>query len=159
LGGHDGQPPGPQDRSALDGRSDVACYTSAPLATAMTLAGYVQADIHVDADSPSHDLCAVLSQVTPDGRAVTLTQGYLRIADSGVPGSRRVNMRAVCASIPAGAALRLSLQPSSFPAFVANPGSGAAAGDARPFDSRIITLALHGGGRRASHLLLPVEAG
>ena len=25
LGGHDGQPPGPQDRGALDGRTDVAC--------------------------------------------------------------------------------------------------------------------------------------
>jgi hypothetical protein len=66
-------------------------------------------------------------------------------------------MRALCLTVPAGAALRLSLQPSSFPAFVVNPGTGAGDADARPFDSRIITLALHGGGARASRLMLPVK--
>jgi putative CocE/NonD family hydrolase len=157
LGGHDGQPPGPQDRSALDGRSDVACYTSAPLGTDLRLAGRVSAEIHVDADAPSHDLGAVLSQVMPDGRAVTLTQGYLRIAAANLPGPRVIAMRALCATIPAGAALRLSVQASSYPAFVVNPGTGADAAQARAFDSRIITLALHGGGARPSRLLLPVE--
>jgi uncharacterized protein len=157
LGGHDGQPPGPQDRSALDGRTDVACYTSSPLARPLVVAGSVSAEIHLDADAPSHDLCAVLSQVMPDGRAITLTQGYLRVTDSAMPGPRRVGMRAVCATIPTGAALRLSLQASSFPAFAVNPGTGVGAADARPFDARIITLALHVGGERASRLLLPVE--
>lgn len=157
LGGHDGQPPGPQDRSALDGRSDVACYTSAPLAAPLRLAGRVGAEIHVEADAPSHDLSAVLSQVTPDGRAVTLTQGYLRVADSAAPGPRVVALRALCATVPAGAALRLSLQASSYPAFVVNPGTGAGAAEARAVDSRVITLALHGGGARPSRLLLPVE--
>lgn len=157
LGGHDGQPPGPQDRSALDGRSDVACYTSAPLAAPLQLAGRVSAQIHVEADAPTHDLSAVLSQVTPDGRAMTLTQGYLRVDDSAAPGPRVVAMRALCTTVPAGAALRLSLQASSYPAFVVNPGTGVGAAEARAFDSRIITLALHGGGARPSRLLLPVE--
>ena len=66
-------------------------------------------------------------------------------------------MRALCATVPAGAALRLSLQPSSFPAFVVNPGTGAGAIDARAFDSCIITLAVHSGGTRASLLMLPAE--
>jgi putative CocE/NonD family hydrolase len=158
LGGHDGQPPGPQDRSALDGRSDVACYTSAPLVAPMRLAGRVSAEIHVEADAPSHDLCAVLSQVTADGRAVTLTQGYLRVADGAAPGPRMVAMRALLATIPSGAALRLSLQASSYPAFGVNPGTGASAAEARAFDSHIVTLALHGGGARPSRLLLPAEA-
>lgn len=157
LGGHDGQPPGPQDRSALDGRSDVACYTSAPLAAPLRLAGRVSAEIHVAADAPSHDLCAVLSQVTPDGRAITLTQGYLRVGDSTTPGPRIVSMRALSATVPTGAALRLSLQASSYPAFVVNPGTGAGAAEARAFDSRTITLALHAGRARPSRLLLPVE--
>lgn len=157
LGGHDGQPPGPQDRSALDGRTDVACYTSAPLLAALRLAGRVWAEIEVDADAPSHDLCAVLSQVMPDGRVITLTQGYLRVADAGLAGPRIVGMRALCATIPVGAALRLSLQAASFPAFTVNPGTGAGAAQARFFDCRVITLALHGGGMRASRVMLPVE--
>ena len=159
LGGHDGQPPGPQDRSALDGRTDVACYTSAPLAEPLTLVGAVSAEIHVEADAPSHDLAAILSQVTPDGRAITLTQGYLRIADATLPGPRRIAMRALCMTVAAGAALRLSLQAASFPAFVVNPGTGAGDSEARPFDSRIITLSFHSGGVRASRLMLPVGIG
>jgi putative CocE/NonD family hydrolase len=157
LGGHDGSPPGPQDRSALDQRTDVACYTSAPLDQPLSLTGRVRAEIHVEADAPSHDLAAVLSQVTPDGRAITLTQGYLRVPDTDTAGPCVVEMRALCATLPVGSALRLSLQAASFPAFVVNPGTGAGAADARPFDSRVITLALHGGGVRASRLLLPVE--
>jgi putative CocE/NonD family hydrolase len=157
LGGHDGQPAGPQDRSALDGRTDVACYTSAPLAAPLALAGRVSAEIHVDADAVSHDLCAVLSQVTPDGRAVTLTQGYLRVADARAPAPRTIAMRAICATVPAGAALRLSLQAASFPAFTVNPGTGAGAAEARFFDCRVVTLTLHGGGARASRVMLPVE--
>ncbi len=159
LGGHDGMPPGPQDRSALDGRTDVACYTSAPLAEPLQLAGHVSAEIHADADVVSHDLCAVLSQVTPDGRALTLTQGYLRVSDATSRGPRLVAMRSVCATIPTGAALRLSLQAASFPAFSVNPGTGAGADKARLFDCRVITLSLHGGGTRASRLLLPAEEG
>ncbi len=159
LGGHDGLPPGPQDRGALDGRTDVACYTSAPLAAPLQLAGRVTAEIHVDADAASHDLCAVLSLVTPDGRALTLTQGYLRIADATSPGLRSVSMRALCATIPPGAALRLSVQAASFPAFAVNPGTGAATDKIRLFDCRIITFGVHGGGTRASRLLLPVEEG
>jgi putative CocE/NonD family hydrolase len=144
LGGHDGQPSGPQDRSALDGRTDVACYTSAPLAHPITLTGRVSAEIAVETDAPSYDLLAVLSQITPDGRALTLTQGYRR--DSG-----QIAMRAICTTVPAGAALRLSLQASSFPAFAVNPGTGAAAAETRLFDCRIVTLTLKGG-----RLLLPV---
>lgn len=152
LGGHDGQPPGPQDRSALDGRTDVACYTSLPLDAPLVLAGDVDAEIEVEADVPSHDLAAILSLVTPDGRAITLTQGYRRIDDAGTPGPRIVAMRAIATTVPAGTALRLSLQAASFPAFAVNPGTGAGAAEARPFDSRIVTLRLKSGVLR-----LPVE--
>jgi len=147
-----------QDRAVLDDRSDVACYTSPPLAAPLKLAGNVRAEIHVEADQPTHDLAAILSEVAPSGRATVLTQGYLRIADAGGPGPRRVEMRALCATVPAGAALRLSLQAASFPALAMNPGSGAGDAEARPFDSRITTLSIHGGGARPSRVLLPVEA-
>jgi putative CocE/NonD family hydrolase len=149
---------GGQDRSALDDRSDVACYTSQPLEAPLRLAGNVQAEIHVEADQTTHDLAAVLSEVAPNGRAVVLTHGYLRIADARTSGVRTVAMRALCATVPAGAALRLSLQAAAFPAMAMNAGTGAGDAKARPFDSRIITLSIHGGGSRASRLMLPVEA-
>lgn len=144
---------GAQERSAVDQRADVACYTSAPLAQPLSLTGEVRAEVEVDADQPTHDLAAILSQVMPDGRAIVLTQGYRRIADANTPGARAVAMRALCATVPAGAALRLSLQAASFPALAMNAGTGASDAEARPFDSRIITLAIRGG-----RVLLPVEA-
>jgi putative CocE/NonD family hydrolase len=150
---------GGQDRTALDDRSDVASYTSPPLAAPLKLAGNVRAEIHVEADQPTHDLAAILSQVAPSGRTTVLTQGYLRIANARAPGPRTVAMRALCATVPAGAALRLSLQAASFPALAMNPGTGTSDAAARPFDSRIITLAIHGGGTRPSRVLLPVETG
>ncbi len=119
----------------------------------------MRAEIHVDADQPTHDLAAILSEVAPDGRATVLTQGYLRIADARGPGPRTAEMRALCATVPAGAALRLSLQAASFPAMAMNPGTGASDAEARPFESRIITLSIHGGGTRPSRVMLPVEAG
>ena len=150
---------GGKERSALDDRADVACYTSAPLAAPLKLAGNVRAEIHVDADQPTHDIAVILSQVAPDGRAIVLTQGYQRIVDARGPGPRTVEMRALCATVPAGAALRLSLQAASFPAMAMNPGTGASDGEARPFDSRIITLAIYGGVTRPTRVLLPVETG
>ncbi|HTR83846.1 MAG TPA: CocE/NonD family hydrolase, partial [Reyranella sp.] len=141
-----------QDRRAVDDRSDVACYTSAPLDRPLSLTGAVRAEIEIAADQPTHDLAAILSQVMQDGRAIVLTQGYLRIADAASPGPRVVAMRALCATLPAGARLRLSLQAASFPAMAMNAGSGATDAEARPFDSRIITLSISSG-----RLLLPVE--
>jgi putative CocE/NonD family hydrolase len=150
---------GGQDRAALDARSDVACYTSAPLAVPLRLAGDVLAEIDVEADQLTHDLAVILSEVSPDGRATVLSHGYLRIANARSPSLRTVPMRALCTTVPAGAALRLSLQAAAFPAMAMNPGTGASDAKARPFDSRIITLSIHGGGSRVSRLMLPVETG
>lgn len=140
------------DRRIVDDRSDVACYTSAPLAEPLALAGEVSAEIAVESDQPTHDLAAILSQVMQDGCAIVLTQGYLRIADTRRAGPRVVAMRALCTTVPAGARLRLSLQAASFPAMAMNAGSGASDAEARPFDSLIITLSIRGG-----RLVLPVE--
>ncbi len=148
---------GGQDRRVVDERADVACYTSSPLDAPLGLAGDVRAEIHVDSDQPTYDLAAILSQVMQDGRVLVLTQGYLRIADARAAVSRVVAMRALCATVPAGARLRLSLQAASFPALSMNAGTGASDAEARPFDSRIVTLAIHGGGARPSRLFLPVE--
>jgi uncharacterized protein len=150
---------GGQDRTALDDRSDVASYTSPQLAAPLKLAGNAHAEIHVEADQATHDLAAILSQVAPGGRATVLTQGYLRIGDARASGLRSISMRALCATVPAGAALRLSLQAASFPAMAMNPGTGASDAAARLFDSCIITLVIHGGGTRPSRVLLPVETG
>ena len=153
MGGHGGAPGGMQDRAGIDDRADVACYTGEPLATPLFLCGRVAAEIFVAADQPSFDVSAVLSMVGPGGRAWNLTQGHLRV--DGAPGPVRVEMRALCATVPPGHALRLSLAGACFPALAMNPGSGVPAAQFTAGEERIITLELRHGGASPSRLLLP----
>lgn len=155
LGGAWGMPAGHQDRAALDDRSDVAVYTSPPMTVPCRLAGRVEAEVHVDTRAASHDLHATLSVVEPDGAAVTLTAGHLRVFAPAAPGPRRIALRAACCTLQPGQRLRLSLQAAAWPAFAVNPGTGAAPEAVGPQDARIITLAIRHGADRPSRLLLP----
>jgi putative CocE/NonD family hydrolase len=155
FGGHDAAPMGRQDRTALDARADIACFTAAPLAEDLLLVGRVDLDLWVEADAASFDISAVLSEVTPQGRAIVLTQGYRRVA----PGEAlplRISLRAICATIRAGSALRLSLAGASFPAHPVNPGTGARLTETRATDCQVITLSLSCGGETPSRLILPI---
>ncbi|MCB8881589.1 CocE/NonD family hydrolase [Acidisoma cellulosilytica] len=154
LGGHDAAPMGRQDRTAVDQRADVACYTSAPFVAEGLLVGAVDLDLFVTADALSFDVSAVLSEVTPEGRAVVLTQGYRRVT-SGEALPIRISLRAICATIKPGAALRLSLAGASYPAHPVNPGTGAPPATARIDEAQVITLSVAHGGETPSHIILP----
>ena len=154
LGGHNAEQGGMQERSALDDRTDISVYSTQPLSSPLTLAGEVELTLAVSADQPCFDVSAVLSQVTHDGRAFNLTQGHRRIENGREP--VRIAMRALCATLPAGDSLRLSLAGTNFPAFAVNPGTGAAPAEARQMDNRIIRLCVCGGGGKPSHLDLPI---
>ena len=84
-GGHAAIPAGSFDRSAIDCRTDVLTYTSALLEEDLHLAGDVAVEVFCTADTPSFDLCAVLSEVRPDGSVYNFTQGYIRL-DQKKPG-------------------------------------------------------------------------
>jgi uncharacterized protein len=155
LGGHNAEAGGMQERSTLDDRSDVLVYTTAPVPAPIALAGEVDLALSIHADHPCFDVSAVLSRVTPDGRAFNLTQGHRRVeneADAPI----RIGMRAVCATLPAGDSLRVSLAAANFPAFPVNPGTGAAPTEARQIDSRVITLFVASGGAAPSFIELPI---
>ena len=154
LGGHNTEPGGMQERSALDDRTDVLVYSARPLSAAITLAGEIELTLFVSADQPCFDVSAILSRVTPDGRAFNLTQGYCRIENSHEP--TRLDMRALCATLPAGDTLRLSVAGANFPAFAVNPGTGARPAEARQIDNRIIRLCVQSSGAALSRLELPI---
>jgi putative CocE/NonD family hydrolase len=150
MGGHGSAPAGMQDRAALDDRADIAVYQTAPLHQPLFLCGPVSATLALETDQPSFDIDAVLSMVTPDDRAWTLTQGHARIdaTDDVVA----LPMRAVCVTVPATHRLRLSLAASCSPSYAVNPGNGAPAADYSAADERVITIAIRHG---ASRIILP----
>jgi uncharacterized protein len=109
------------------------------------------------ADQPSFDLCAVLSEVRPDGSVYNFTQGYVRI-DFETPDfcKMQIPLQATCVRIAKGNALRLSLSAACFPAYDVNPGAGANSGETRLMDAQIITIAVSCGGDFISQVLLPI---
>ena len=154
LGGHTSIPSGSFDRSSLDCRSDVLTYTSSPLGTDLYLAGEVAVELDCSADTPSFDLCAVLSEVYPDGRVYNFTQGYRRVDNPEIP--VRINLQATCIRIAKGNCLRLSLSAACFPAYPVNPGTGSLPGEARLMEAKIITVTLNFSQENISRILLPL---
>jgi hypothetical protein len=155
LGGHAAIPAGSFERSHLDCRSDVLTYTTQPLAADLHLAGDVAVEIWCTVDTPSHDLCAVLSEVRPDGNAYNLTQGYVHV-ESNQHAPLRLVLQPTCLKIAKGNALRLSVSAACFPAYPLNPGTGSPLGSDRLMDAQIVTLTVSSGGDRPSQVLLPV---
>ncbi|AFZ37404.1 hydrolase CocE/NonD family protein [Stanieria cyanosphaera PCC 7437] len=138
LGGHATFPGGSFERSSLDCRSDILTYTSAPLEQELHLVGTVIIEVYCTADTPSFDLCAVLSQVTPDSKVFNLTQGYIRVDTPQTPIT--IPLQPTCILIPLGNSLRVSLSAACFPAYPVNPGTGSLSDQTRLIEAQIITL-------------------
>jgi putative CocE/NonD family hydrolase len=159
LGGHCGLPPGPFDRGAIDGRTDVLTYTTAPLPEPLTLVGSPAVELYCRADAPSFDLSAVLSEVRPDGAVINLSQGHCRVDGPGPKdgGSQAIALalQPTACTIAAGHRLRLSVAGAAFPAYAVNSGTGASPGDCPQIDYRVITLHLCHGADCPSSLVLP----
>jgi len=155
LGGHNTPLGGMRERGALDDRTDVIAFETALLDKPLRLAGEVSATLGISADAESFDVSCVLSQVTESGQVFNLTQGYRRLTGAQT-GPVEVPMRALCAEIPAGHALRLSIAGADFPAFAVNPGISATPVETRLIDNLVITLALATGGDTECALHLPI---
>jgi putative CocE/NonD family hydrolase len=155
VGGAYGAPAGPVDRTAIDARSDVLTYTTAPLAGALAIAGIPEVVLQAAADAPGFDLGCVLSRVSATGEAIHLTDGYRHFATAPVDGTCVLPLRPICATLAPGERLRLSVSAASFPAFPVNPGDGSSPLHAPLGAARPITVTLRYGGAAGSSLALP----
>ena len=155
IGGHAGFGAGPVERSAVDERADVLVYTTRPFEMDTSFGGAVEAHLWSHADTPSFDLCVVLSEVRGDGRVYPLTQGHLRIREHHGVQCHVVQLRAMCARIEKGNALRISVSAACFPSHDVNPGTGARVAESRFADQQIITVRVLSGADFPSHVRLP----
>ncbi len=133
--------PGPFDQSAVEARTDVLCYTSAPFKRSVTVAGPVSVTLHAASSAPDTDFVARLVDVYPDGRAYPLTDGILRLSAREVDWDRPAES-ALCPAEPhrpyeltidlwatantflAGHQVRLDITSSSFPRWDRNLNTG-----------------------------------
>jgi putative CocE/NonD family hydrolase len=154
IGGVFGTPPGPVDRTSVDSRGDVLTFTTAPLDAPLAIAGDVHAEVDCWSDCASFDLNVVASRVTPAGHVFALAEGHITLSDGLARQTVRLPMRAACATLQAGEALRLSIAGAAYPAFAVNPGTGEPANRARRIDAGIITIGVAVGAASATRLHL-----
>ncbi len=163
YGGHAAFPAGSFERSALDCRTDILTYTSAPLTEALHLVGDVILNVHCFADTPIFDLGAVLSTVHPNGAVYNFAQGYIHVQPGQKTDPLTFALQPTCMGIQPGYAIRLSISAACFPAYPVNAGTGKSAGETRLIDQQIITLTVMSGvgvdsaENHPSHILLPIN--
>lgn len=143
-GGHLGLDAGPCQRADLDGRCDVACFTSAPLEQALQLLGQPVLRLTAQADQDGFDLCAALSRLSANGTVEQLSTGVLRQRGEACRQSRqlRLELQPLLARLQPGERLRLSLAAAAWPQIAVNPGDGSIPSGPSGPAHRVISISL-----------------
>ena len=161
----------PLDSRYLQRRLDTVVYTSEPLDAALMVSGQYQVCLFVSSDSPDTDLFAFLSDVHPDGRAISLSASNeppacLRLRYRNGPTAEPLLAGAIYeVSIDGtwmhhvfrpGHRIRLQISSSNFPMMARNAGTGEHWAEDRVLRKQRNTI--HHSSRYPSRLLLPVVA-
>lgn len=128
-------PAGPMDQRSVEGRPDVRCFTTEPLAEPLEVTGRIIAKVWVASSAVDTDLSVRLCDVYPDGRSVLMADGILRLRlrnsfarpEPLVPG-QAVEVAVDCWSTSVvfnkGHRIRVAVTSSNYPRFDLNPGTG-----------------------------------
>ena len=151
----------------LNQRADVLSFASQPLQAAVEVTGSVRAKLWVSSDAADTDLVVKLLDVYPDGYAMLLSVGQLRLRYRNgfshvalmKPGERyQVGMElgSISNLFAAGHRIRVDVTSSDYPRLEPNPNTGAAGGtSAVPVVAR---NTIHFSTTQASRIELPVIA-
>ena len=159
---------GPYDQRAIEGRPDVATFTTPVLAQPLTVAGRVRCTLWLRPDTPDLDLAVRLTDVYPDGRSMLVTDGVqrarMRCGDDrecllvpGVATALTVDLWSTAIVFNAGHRVRIDVSGSNDPRFEVNPNDG---GDLdAPGPGVVARPVLLVGAEYPSRLELPVLGG
>jgi len=131
--------PGPRDQREVEKRPDVLVYTSPLLEKDTEVLGSVALDLYVASTAVDTDFTGKLVDVSPDGRAINLTEGILRARyrisrekpERMEPGDVyriKVDMGSTAHVFLAGHRVRLEISSSNFPRFDRNLNTGTDSG-------------------------------
>jgi len=143
-GGHLGLDAGCVERSDLDRRSDVACFTSAAIDQPINVMGRPMLELEAMADQPGFDLCAALSVAKPDGSVLQISAGVARWR--GEPclamATRTLQLQPLLLTLQPGERLRLSIGLAAWPHIAVNKGDGSLPAGAAGPEHRVISVSL-----------------
>jgi putative CocE/NonD family hydrolase len=158
-------PWGPYDQRCLEMRSDVLCYTSAPLATDLQVTGPIMLTLYAATDCRDTDWTAKLIDVSPTGYAMNLCDGILRaryregfasprLLEPGKVYGYEIEVGVTGNVFRKGHRIRLEISSSNFPRFDRNLNTGHDLGlDAEMRQAR---QTVHHTREYPSHIMLPV---
>ena len=157
--------PGPRDQRAAENRDDVLVYSTKPLAEDMEVTGPVTLELWAKSSAVDTDFTAKLVDVAPNGLALNLTDGILRMRyrdsqekpemmNPGQVYKIAVDLWATSNVFKKGHILRLDVSSSNFPRFDRNLNTGAEQATSREFISAVNAI-LHDA-EHPSALVLPV---
>jgi len=158
---------GPVDQRVVDGRADVLCYTGPVLTEPVEVTGSVTLQVFVSSTAVDTDITAKLVDVFPDGRALNICDGILRLRyrngqsqpELMTPGEVyevTVPMSVTSNVFLAGHRIRLDISSSNFPHFDRNSNTGGEISFEALDDMVVADNAIHHGGAHPSRLVLPI---
>lgn len=156
---------GPRDYQEVELRQDVLCFTSELLDEGMEVTGFVRAVLFVSSSARDTDFVARLVDVDPDGRAVNIVDGILRVRyrdgydkrlmmEPGHIYQIDIDLDATSNWFPPGHRIRLEISSSSFPRFDRNLNTGGNNWDETKWV--VARNTVHHSAEFLSYLLLPV---
>jgi uncharacterized protein len=157
--------PGPRDQRAAENRSDVLVYNTKPFTEDTEVTGPVTLELWAKSSAVDTDFTAKLVDVSPDGFAMDLADGILRMRyrDSQEHATLMnpdqiykvtVDLSATANVFRKGHVLRLDISSSNFPRFDRNLNTGAEQATSKDFVSATNTI-LHDA-EHPTALVLPV---
>jgi putative CocE/NonD family hydrolase len=158
-------PWGPMDQRPVEKRADVLLFTSALLGRNVPVLGTAKVVLYVSTTAPDTDFTAKLVDLYPDGRAVNLSDGILRLryresiehprlARPGEIYQVTIDAGATGNVFRAGHRIRLEISSSNFPHYDRNPNTGKPVADETKL--RTATQTVYHDPKHPSHLILPV---
>ncbi|MCD9197907.1 CocE/NonD family hydrolase [Aeromicrobium wangtongii] len=161
------QPTGPANQAEIEQRGDVLCYSTSPLDDPIEVTGAVEIRLHVQTSARDTDFHAKLVDVYPDGRAILLTEGMLRLRyrDSlespslATPGETyEITVEVGCTSnvfLP-GHQIRVEIAGSNFPRYDRNTNTGGHIAAESAAEAIVADNSVLHGPSHPSRLVLPI---
>jgi hypothetical protein len=159
---------GPDDCAALEQRTDMLVYTSAPFAEPLLICGPLKVRLYAASSAHDTDWTAKVLDVYPDGRAIRLNDGVVRARFRqgtdheqfllpGVVEEYLIDCWATCVEIQPSHCLRIEIASSAFGKGDLNLNGGGPIG--LETEAVVAEQSVYHDRLRASHLLLPVVKG
>lgn len=156
---------GPRDRRAIEKRTDVLVYTTAPLAEDTEVTGPVEVKLYAASSAVDTDFTATVIDVYPDGRAINICEGIrgARFRESLEHPTLiqpekvyefPISLWATSNLFKAGHRIRLEISSSNFPRYARNQNIGNPFGTSA--EIRTAEQTIHHDAQYASRLILPV---